>query len=317
MGARLLPTAMHPWMNPALETVLWPLDNREVYESFDRIFSCRGHGWSNLQSMHLNLPFVGDDEFARLHSAIRLVLPMIPGLSASSPFEEGRATGWLDNRMKHYFNNSASIPEVAGEIVPEPVRSEEEYRERIFEPMFRAIAPYDTDGVLQEEWLNARGAIARFERGSIEIRVIDTQESVTADLAIAELVVWAVRSLVEERWSTTAEQLCCSQATLVELLRDAVRVGPEARVQDAALLECLGLPITISRLGDIWSALLKAARSSGGISERSASPLDVLLVEGALASRILRGAETTAAGLRGTYRHLADCLQRDEMYRAY
>jgi len=59
-GARLMPTGMHPWMDPQRETHLWPHEYSPVYEAFDRIFSCKGHGWSNLQSAHLNLPFQGD-----------------------------------------------------------------------------------------------------------------------------------------------------------------------------------------------------------------------------------------------------------------
>ena len=43
-----------------------------IYDTFDRIFSCKGHGWANLQSMQINLPFRGDEEFARLHAAIRV-----------------------------------------------------------------------------------------------------------------------------------------------------------------------------------------------------------------------------------------------------
>src|SRR5690606_6490813 len=54
---RLVGSAMHPSFAPRAETRLWPYGQREVYETFDRIFDCRGHGWSNLQSTHLNLPF--------------------------------------------------------------------------------------------------------------------------------------------------------------------------------------------------------------------------------------------------------------------
>ena len=46
------------------------------------------------------------------------------------------------------------------------------------------IAPLDPDGTLQHEWLNSRGAIARFDRNAIEIRVLDIQECPVADLAI-------------------------------------------------------------------------------------------------------------------------------------
>lgn len=87
---QLLPTGAHPWMNPLQETKRWPHGNRDIYHQFDTIFNCQGHGWSNLQSMHVNLPFANDEEFNHLHNAIRLVLPLLPALAASTPFLEGK-----------------------------------------------------------------------------------------------------------------------------------------------------------------------------------------------------------------------------------
>jgi len=81
-NARLMPTAMHPWMDPATDTSIWDDD---IYRAYDRIYGCQGHGWANLQSMHINLPFANDAQFARLHAAIRLILPLLPALAASSP----------------------------------------------------------------------------------------------------------------------------------------------------------------------------------------------------------------------------------------
>src|SRR5690606_25571994 len=80
------------------------------------------------------------------------------------------------------------------------------YDREIFQPMFRDIAPYDPDGVLQNEFLNSRGAIARFSRGTIEIRVIDVQECPRADLAIAALTVAVLKMLVAQTWTETWQQ---------------------------------------------------------------------------------------------------------------
>src|SRR5690349_4720839 len=38
LGARLMPTAMHPWMDSLREMRLWPHDGSAVYEAFNRIF---------------------------------------------------------------------------------------------------------------------------------------------------------------------------------------------------------------------------------------------------------------------------------------
>ena len=84
--------------------------------------------------------------------------------------------------------------------------------------MYRDIAPLDPEGLLQDEFLNARGAIARFDRSTIEIRVLDTQECPSADLALAAVVVAALKGLVEERWSTYEEQKAWDTRRLAEIL---------------------------------------------------------------------------------------------------
>ena len=160
MGGRLMPTACHPWMDPLTETVLWPHEYSPIYEAYDRIFSCQGHGWSNLQSMHINLPFNGDEEFGRLHAAIRLLLPIMPALTAASPILDGKTTGFMDGRMEVYRHNSEKIPSIAGLIIPEPVYDRRTYERDIFQRMYADIAPFDPDNVLQDEFLNSRGAIA-------------------------------------------------------------------------------------------------------------------------------------------------------------
>ena len=98
--AMLLPTGAHPLMNPYTDTQLWPHEHNAIYEAYNRIFDCRGHGWANLQSTHLNLPFADDEEFGKLHAAIRILLPLIPAISASSPILDGKVTGLQDTRLE-------------------------------------------------------------------------------------------------------------------------------------------------------------------------------------------------------------------------
>ena len=90
---------------------------------------------------------------------------------------------------------------MTGEVVPEAIGSIGEYHERLLEPLYRDIAPHDPERVLQHEWLNARGAIARFDRMAIEIRVLDVQETPSMDVAYAALIVEVLKLLLEERWA--------------------------------------------------------------------------------------------------------------------
>lgn len=316
LGARLLPTAMHPWMNPGKEMELWPHDNHVIYETFNRIFDCRGHGWANLQSMHINLPFADDAEFGRLHAAIRLILPILPALAASSPMVDGRVTGILDNRLEVYRTNSRRIASVTGRVIPEPVYSEAEYRRLIFEPMFRDIAPYDADGVLQQEFLNARGAIARFSRGAIEIRVLDLQESPAADLAVARIVIDVLKRLVSEEWTPLARQQAIGVDPLEPILLRTIREAEVAEVDDSEYLAQFGVrDVRSITAAELWRRLAEGARDpalkTGG---ESRGPLEVNLGEGSLSRRILRHLEAGESP-RVVYGRLADALAAGASFR--
>ena len=144
---QLLPTGAHPWMNPLTETIRWPHGNKSIYQQYDTIFNCQGHGWSNLQSMHINLPFANDEEFAQLHSLVRILLPLLPALAASTPIIDKKLTGFQDTRLVFYEKNQQKIPSISGDIIPEFVTSESQYRDEILAPMYRDISPFDPKGL--------------------------------------------------------------------------------------------------------------------------------------------------------------------------
>jgi gamma-glutamyl:cysteine ligase YbdK (ATP-grasp superfamily) len=314
LGARLMPSGMHPWMDPERETRLWPHEFGEVYQAFDRIFGCRGHGWANLQATHLNLPFADDDEFARLHAAIRLVLPILPALSASSPVVEGRVTGLLDNRLEVYRTNSRKIARVAGKMIPEAAFSQSAYLAQILEPMYAEIAPHDPERVLQHEWLNARGAIARFARNTIEIRVLDVQESPLADLAICAAVVALLRSTIAERWAGLAIQQAAEVEPLASILLTTIRSADEALIYDEEYLALFGYPGQSCTAGELWKHLFAQLPELGDPSSPWRVPLETILNEGPLARRIVEAlAENT---LEDVYVELCRCLEAGEMLHA-
>jgi hypothetical protein len=312
-GARLLPTAMHPWMDPGTETRLWPHEYNQVYEAFDRIFDCRGHGWSNLQSTHINFPFDGDEEFGRLHAAIRLVLPLLPALAASSPFVSGAPSGLMDTRLDFYRKNCLRVPSVTGRVVPERCFTRAEYEETLLGGLYRDIAPLDPEGVLRHEWLNARGAIARFDRDAIEIRLLDIQECPRADMAIAGAVIGVVRALVEERWAPWATQREWPEERLASILDQTIREGDRAVISDTAWLRDLGVGAGKPVAGlDLWRDLVGRTSDLSPIPGESGT-LDSILEAGSLSARILDAWERSA-DLGGLYRDLADCLARNELY---
>lgn len=318
LGARLMPTAMHPWMDPRAETRLWPHDNAEIYRAYDAIFDCsKGHGWANLQSMHLNLPFADDAEFARLHAAIRLVLPILPALAASSPIAAGRPAGFLDFRMEAYRTNSLCIPSLAGRVIPDTVGSRSEYEARILAPLYRDIASLDPGGVLQHEWLNARGAIPRFDRSAIEIRVIDLQECPRADLAVAAAVSAIARALYEEKWSPLAAQQAIATDALVEIFHACIFSAEQALIEDAEYLRLLGFSGCRCEARELWRHLIETVLPDGACGGAAwQEPLQLILQQGPLARRILRavGEGCERARLEAVYRELCDCLEQGRMF---
>lgn len=306
-GARLLPTGMHPWMNAEREFRLWPHEYNVVYETFDRIFDCAGHGWANVQSTHINLPFADDVEFGKLHAAVRLVLPLIPGLAASTPAVDGRLTGSLDSRLTYYATNSVRVPLVTGSVIPEAIFSIAEYRDGLLVRIYQALEPFDPDGVLRKEWVNARGSIARFDRMALEIRIVDVQECPAADVAVAAAISAAVRWHVEEAWCGSKAQRAWDHRELAEILWAGIKEGDRAIVDNAKFLRCFAFPETgRARLGDVWQHIDESTRIGDTLSTSSREALDVILDEGCLARRIV--AVTEQDSLRGAYARLADCL---------
>jgi gamma-glutamyl:cysteine ligase YbdK (ATP-grasp superfamily) len=318
-GARLMPTAMHPFMDPDAELRLWPHEHDVIYRTFDRIFDCRGHGWANLQSMHVNLPFQGDHEFGRLHAAIRVLLPVLPALAASSPMVEGRSTGLLDTRMDVYRRNAARVPSVSGVVVPEAVFTRDAYERELLGRVYDDLAALDPEGVLRHEWVNARGAIARFDRGSIEIRVLDLQECPSADVAVAGAVVEVTRALVEERWSATGEQRSWEAPALAAILREAVAAGDQAVLRDPRYLRLFGFPGPAAcRASELWQHLIETVvRRAEGWREWEPA-LALYAAEGCLARRILRalGERPGREDVDRVYRTLCDGLERGALFEA-
>ncbi|MDX1394006.1 MAG: glutamate-cysteine ligase family protein [Gemmatimonadota bacterium] len=313
LSARLLPGGMHPWMDPARETVLWPHEYNEVYRTFDRIFGCSGHGWTNLQSVHVNLPFGDDEEFHRLHAAIRLVLPLTPALAASSPVVDGRVGDALDRRLVAYRQNSVRVPSVAGEVVPEPIDSPDAYEHEILKRIYDDLAPLDPGGILRHEWANARGAIPRFDRGSIEIRLLDAQECPTADLALVAAVVDSVRWVAEEIEPGEADAVPTGE--LAAVLDATIRDGGAAVVEDGALRRALRLGASGSTAALAWSKLLdRATRITS--HPPFASWAEDTLSGGPLAARIVSALDESheRGRLREVYRRLCDCLERDARF---
>ena len=316
-GLRLLPSGMHPWMDPARETVLWPHAGAPIYAAYDRIFGCRAHGWANVQSTHVNLPFADDDEFDRLFAAVRCVLPLIPAIAASSPYADARATVHLDQRMAEYRGNSARIPSVTGAVIPDAVRSRSDYEREILARLYRDIAPHDPDGVLRHEWLDARGAVARFGRQAIELRVMDVQECPQADVALAAFVTDVVTALYEEHWTDGAHQRALPTSRLADVLAATIRDAEDAVIADAEYLTLFGVQRERMDAGALtWHLADRLLARGARHATLWALPLEHVLTRGTLARRLRRaaGPQPDRTALRTVYGALAEALAAGHLF---
>jgi gamma-glutamyl:cysteine ligase YbdK (ATP-grasp superfamily) len=318
MGGRLMPSGMHPWMNPLKETRIWPHRYRTVYETYHRIFNCRRHGWANVQSMHINISFRDDSEFARLHTALRLLIPVIPAMAASSPVVHGKITGLQDTRLAYYRKNQVKIPSIMGAVIPEPVFTKAAYEKIILKKMFRDIRALDGTGTLQHEWLNSRGAIPRYERNAMEVRVVDVQECPRADTALAELITGVLKLLTVDRWSSFDDQKRWETAALVPIFGKTIRHGDQAVIKNRQYLRMFGFSAPVARAGELWEHLLDASRKQGQVSKEHLPSLQHILKEGTLSRRILRslGTNPSREGIQDVYGKLCQCLALNRLFRA-
>jgi carboxylate-amine ligase len=309
-GARLLPTGMHPLMKPS-ETTLWPRAGREIYRAYARLFPIREHGWLNVQSCHVNLPFGNEEETVLLHNAIACVLPYLPALTASSPLVEGTLGPYVDNRLYFYARNQRRFPRITGRVVPEYTTSFRQYRTEILRPIYRELGRSASGRRLCQEWVNSRGAILRFSRRAVEIRLLDTQECVKMDVAVAAFVCGALRSLVGDlarrRLSLPEHDM------LVEDLCRVVAGGTGAKVSARHLVGAAGAPAR-----DVLLELLERARAQVRLEDEPY--LDLVgrrIRAGNLSEHIRRRVRRTRPGagrgaaIRAIYGELADCLERN------
>ncbi len=316
-NAKLMPTAAHPWMEPDKETFLWPHGNSDIYERYNKMFNCKGHGWSNLQSTHINFSFYDDEEFAKLHRAIRVVLPLIPALAASSPIIEQEATGFQSTRMDYYGKNQKRFPSITGRIIPEKVLSKRQYHKLIYDPITKDIEPFNGDDILDPVWVNSRGAIARFDRGSIEIRIMDIQECPEADLAIVSFIICLVKTYCNEQFGDAHAQHLMETDRLAEILQGSVKKGGESIIQNSQYLIALGLT---GEQPTLKSALLQLLEAAIVHYPMEMHPWEVtlrlLINEGNLATRIskVNQGEQSLANLKLIYQELTENLSQNSIF---
>jgi hypothetical protein len=312
--AMLLPGGAHPWMDPAHAAVSGLHGDAGMWASCQRLFGCRSHGWLNSAGSRLFITFQGDEEFTKLHAAVRLLLPIMPALSAASPFLDGRYTGFLDARMEAYLHTHEELPDLMGSLVPEAVFNQEDYYRTVYGPIATALADQEA-GELDHELMNVRGAVPHFDQGLLEIRVLDAQECAAADLAIAEFIMVVLKALVGGRWVSTYLQRAWPETDLLAIFLQVIKDGGNTLIANRDYLLMLGMMNTAQLSAHkVWQHLF--VELYGELSENAQQQVAHILEHGCLGSRILErtGREPDRDQLRKVYGELAECLRKDRPF---
>jgi gamma-glutamyl:cysteine ligase YbdK (ATP-grasp superfamily) len=205
--AHLLGTGMHPLLKLE-ETGVWSHRHRQIYHYYSKVFNLKQHGWLNIQSFQLNLPYLNEREAILMHNALAEVCAYLPAISASSPIYEGKLGRCVDNRLYFYMLNQKEVPSVTGNVIPEYVSSFKQYREEIIGRYSRDLIKAGVNDCLPyKDWVNSRGAIFRFDRRAIEVRVMDEQECVKADVALSCFIRAVLKSLIRGRTEILPQEI--------------------------------------------------------------------------------------------------------------
>jgi len=303
--AQLLGTGMHPLLK-LKETAIWPHYHRKIYQEYGKIFSLDQHGWLNVQSFHLNLPYNKQTDGIQTHNLLANLCAYLPALTASSPIYEGKKGSDVDNRLQFYKINQKEIPSITGEIIPEYATSFNQYQRDI-------IARYSEDlakagakkTLLLRDWVNSRGIIFRFDRSSIEIRLMDEQECIKSDVALSCFIRAVIRGLLASK----AELL--PHDSLVKDFNAVVREGLNAKVSNpngrTAKQICQHYFNLATEYADddekqyLW--LIKKRLENGNLSN-------------AICDRVLRRAQKTdfREAIINIYSKLIKCLSNNEPF---
>lgn len=272
-------------------------------------------GWRNNQCLVVKLPFT-DDEFAKVLAAVRVLLPILPALSAASPIIEGRVGPSLDMRLVLQSQRFSGWSALAGPLIPEAVFTRDEYYRTVFTPIVKALADAGMHDTVDMMSMDSRWATASFDPDHLELKILDGQESIGANMALAELLVAVLRKLCNGRWISTYVQRAWDGADLAEILQNVLRNGAQAVIDNQQFLRTFGCDAPSLSTGQLWEHII--AQVGKQLPARSRDHVVFLLREGNLARRILgaTGPQPDERKLLSVYERMCTALIKDEAFRA-
>ena len=174
-GAAPMAASTHPFASWRQQMVT----PKERYKRFAVTFQ-EGMRQFVVSGMHIHAGFGDPDTRVRVMTALRRYLPLLHALSTSSPFSEGRETGFKSYRLSLI----GGLPRTG---LPGPLRSRQEYDELL--SGYRRMT-FVTDG--SELWWDIRPSHAY---PTVELRICDVCPRIEDALSIAALYASLIRWL--------------------------------------------------------------------------------------------------------------------------
>jgi hypothetical protein len=171
------------------------------------------------------------------------------------------------------MTNQKEVDSVTGDVIPEYISSFSQYRKEIIEKYSMELANKGVDKcLLHKDWVNSRGAIFRFDRRAIEIRIMDEQECIKSDVALS----------------------CFLRALLRGLMKDEPNLLPhENLVKDFNSVIAAGLNVEVSHpkgktAKQVCEHFFKIAWENASKEEKKYLPLIEKRIEGGNLSEIIK-----------------------------
>jgi gamma-glutamyl:cysteine ligase YbdK (ATP-grasp superfamily) len=304
-NAFLLGTGMHPLLK-LNETGVWSHRHKKIYVEYGKIFNLKQHGWLNIQSFHLNLPYSNEEDGVELHNVLAGLCAYLPAISASSPIYEGKTGPYVDNRLWFYKTNQVEVASIVGDVVPEYTASFNQYKKEVIGKYSQDLARAGAGKTLLfKEWVNSRGVIFRFDRAALEVRVLDEQECIKSDVALSCFIRAAMRGLIANQEELLSHDILASDfnSAISEGLNGMVLHPKGKTVRDICryLLKIASENADENEKQYLW--LVRKRIESGSLSEL-------------IRERVIRKAQKTdfAEAVRSVYSTLIKCLVDNQPY---
>lgn len=318
---KLMPGGMHPWFRAeSVET--WPHGGAAQDLAMHELFGAARHGWANQQGLDLALPFSSEAEFRPLYAALRFLQPLLPVLSAASPMAEGAVGPARQCRIAARHDLVCSRPDFARtsvqRYVPPALDSLAAFESLVAEPLRAALRGQGLGATLAPRQVSAGGLWPDANAEHIAIRMLDGQECVSANVAVAAAVQALAAQLSFDSSVPSAELDVWPAARLDELTQDSIVDGESAIVRDADYLRAWGYPEGNRCRAQELLQFLWEDKLAARFDEILAPFLETIVMEGPLASRILRALPPrwNDEALFNVYRDVAKCLNRNVSFRA-